>query len=108
MFLAKKREEEMMNRKTNNVIPENLIKQPIREHMNDFVNNKIRLGKIIHSADGGPNGGIPIYEARDGILNMQFTIPNQTIKGRKLSNFIIQKLNDIDSFQNWFLLNDCI
>ena len=70
MFLMNKREQEQINRKTTKLIPTKLIKQSIKDHMNDFVNNKIRLGKIIYSADGGPNGGIPIYQARDGILNM--------------------------------------
>ena len=105
-FLIDHKLNEISNRQTSNSIPDNLIKPSILEHMNDFVQNKIRLGKIVYTASGGLNGGIPIYQARDGILNMQYTIQNQTIKNRKLSNFIVSKLNDIDSFKQWFLLNE--
>ena len=73
--------------------------------MNDFVGNKIRLGKIVYSSSGGPTGAVPIHSPRDGILNMQYTINEIEPRSSQISDYLNKKLNEIDTYSNWLLFN---
>jgi len=60
--------------------------------MHDFVSNKVRLGKIIFTAKGGLNGGIPVHSPRDGVINMQVTFNNLPSRNGSFVDFILEKL----------------
>ena len=52
--------------------------------MQDFVNNKIRLGTIQFVCEGVSENdapaGIPVHSPKPGILNMQYSMKNTVLK----------------------------
>ena len=73
------------------------INKGLFDHIQDFVSNKIRLGKVIEQATGAAES-IPIYSPRDGIINMQYTLNNITTGNVDLLDFLIRTLQDVDRF----------
>ena len=107
MLLEIRKKNREQKRMALNNVPEVILKQhqDLLQHMNDFLGNKVRLGKIVHSSSGGPTGAVPIHSPRDGILNMQYTINEIEAKRSLISDFLVKKLNEIETYSKWLLFN---
>ena len=82
-------------------------------HITDFIGNKLALGKLVQTAEGGEIGGIPIFSPKDGVFNMQFTMNNLQLPKNDLYTsyenidmfrFIQSKLDDVSTYNKWLLI----
>ena len=72
--------------------------------MHDFIFNKLRLGGVAFSIDGGPNGSIPVLSPKLGIFNIIIPFQNQYSNGNNLYQFIGDTFDNYSSLNKWLLI----
>lgn len=90
-------------------VPQCLIEnKSLLDHMHDFIQNRVRLGKILDTLNG--ESGMPVYSPRDGILNAQYTMNNiKTVGGAvklDIYQFMEDKLKETETYPKWMLINE--
>ena len=104
--LEKKKLEHMINLIDKRVEDGHILsdQRQLMEHMEDFVQNKVRLGKILQFT----NSSIPIHSPREGILNMQFSIqnPHSDQLSPDFFEFVVRKVQAVECYERWLLVDN--